>query len=191
MASPTDNPPAAIDPAARRRDWLYCAVIAAAVLASYLPAAGAPFVFDSRSLETSASKQVVQPLWRAVTRGERGFVDWTFAWNYRLGGLEPRSYRLTNIAIHIANALLLMAIARGVLTSQPASDRLAAAAPHLAFAIALLWAVHPLATQGVTYVIQRYELVMSTCLLLTLLCVQQGLKSRLAPCWYAAAILCC
>jgi hypothetical protein len=38
----------------------------------------------------------------------------------------------------------------------------------LALAVALLWTLHPLQTEAVTYVIQRVESLMGLCYLLTL-----------------------
>ena len=42
------------------------------------------------------------------------------------------------------------------------------AALPLALAIAMLWVVHPLQTESVTYIIQRAESMMGLCYLLTL-----------------------
>ena len=91
-------------------------------------------------------------------------------------------------------------------------------APHtfLAFAIALLWAVHPLQTESVTYIVQRAESLCGLFYLLTLYCFIRGASrgrdwglgirdwdqprapdsnpQSLIPnpfLWYAAAVLCC
>ena len=58
-----------------------------------------------------------------------------------------------------------------------------AASTALAFSIALLWAVHPLNTQAVTYVVQRVESMMSLFLLLTLYFAIRGDQ--------ALAVICC
>jgi len=52
----------------------------------------------------------------------------------------------------------------------PASGLPAANAAFLAFAIALLWTLHPLQTEAVTYIVQRTESLMGLCYLLTLYC---------------------
>ncbi len=54
----------------------------------------------------------------------------------------------------------------------------ALAATPLALAVALLWAVHPLQTQAVTYLIQRCESLVSLFYLLTLYCVIRGAESQ-------------
>ncbi len=61
----------------------------------------------------------------------------------------------------------------------------------IAFAVALLWAVHPLQTQSVTYVIQRGESLMGLFYLLTLYCAIRGLHSTRRFGWYGAAIVAC
>ncbi|MEK7786522.1 MAG: glycosyltransferase family 39 protein, partial [Chloroflexota bacterium] len=62
---------------------------------------------------------------------------------------------------------------------------------YFAFAVALLWAVHPLQTQSVTYVIQRGESLMGLFYLLTLYCAIRGLHSSRRRGWYGAAIVAC
>ena len=59
-------------------------------------------------------------------------------------------------------------------------DRWAAAATPLALAIALLWAVHPLQTESVTYIVQRAESLVGLFYLLTLYCFIRGADSARA-----------
>ena len=63
----------------------------------------------------------------------------------------------------------------------------------LAFAIALLWALHPLQTESVTYIVQRAESLCGLFYLLTLYCVIRGAASasRACPLASIAAILAC
>ena len=51
-------------------------------------------------------------------------------------------------------------------------------APWLALAIALLWTLHPLQTEAVTYVIQRVESLMGLFFLLTLYCFIRGIRAN-------------
>ena len=51
--------------------------------------------------------------------------------------------------------------------------------------------LHPLQTQGVTYVIQRSESLMGLFYLLTMYCVIRGADSRRSALWYAGATACC
>jgi tetratricopeptide (TPR) repeat protein len=61
----------------------------------------------------------------------------------------------------------------------------------LAFCAALLWVVHPLQTQAVTYVIQRMESLMGLFYLLTLYCFIRSASSPKPLLWHAAAVAAC
>jgi len=136
--------------------------------AVYFNSLSAPFTFDDdhaivineqiRNLSTSLS-----PTEQGSPLAGRPLVSLTFAVNYAAGGLDPRGYRLVNIAIHVVNALLLFAVAaRTLRVSGVANSR------DVAFAIALIWMVHPLVTEPVDYVSQRTELMMAAFFLATL-----------------------
>jgi tetratricopeptide (TPR) repeat protein len=71
----------------------------------------------------------------------------SYAIDHALFGLDPRGFRLTNILIHLANALLLASIARAFV------------GPRAALAAALLFALHPVATEAVTYISGRRDVL--------------------------------
>ncbi|HMB70853.1 MAG TPA: tetratricopeptide repeat protein, partial [bacterium] len=75
-------------------------------------------------------------------------VLWTWAVDFRLHGEDPTGYHVTNIAIHLANVLLLYRLAWLLMAGMRARGP-------AAFAAAAVFAVHPLATQSVTYLTQR------------------------------------
>jgi Flp pilus assembly protein TadD len=60
-----------------------------------------------------------------------------------------------------------------------------------AAAVALLWGLHPLQTEAVTYVIQRAESLMGLCYLLTLYCFVRAQASPARAGWLAASAGCC
>jgi len=154
--------------------WGLGFVLAAVGVAVFWNSLPAPFTFDDdhaivineqiRHLSTSLS-----PTERGSPLAGRPVVSLTFAINYALGELNVRGYRLVNIAIHVINALVLLAIAARTLRV-----RGVAKAPELAFAIALIWMVHPLVTEPVDYVSQRTELMMALFFLLTLRFAQRA-----------------
>ena len=57
--------------------------------------------------------------------------------------------------------------------------------------IAIVWTVHPLQTESVTYTIQRAESLMGLCYLLTLYCMLRGAASAHRGRWYLAAVIAC
>jgi tetratricopeptide (TPR) repeat protein len=112
-------------------------------------------------------------------RGPRWLGDLTFALNIRVGGHAVRGFHVVNVAIHLANALLVLALARAVLRTPAlrgasAGPLLRAWLPLLA---ATLFALHPLATQSVSYVVQRFTALATLFFLLSLLL---HLRARLA-----------
>lgn len=96
----------------------------------------------------------------------------SFALNYAVHGLDVKGYHLVNILIHAANSLLLYLILR--LTFQ--TPRILNAARNfsiesrsfIALFTALLFAVHPLQTQAVTYIVQRFASLAALFYLLSL-----------------------
>src|SRR5262249_26027616 len=87
-----------------------------------------------------------------------------------------------NLAIHAAAALLLFGIVRR--TTRSAA---------IGFASALIWAVHPLQTQAVTYVVQRTESLMGLFLLLTLYAAIRAwdAPARARAWWYGLSSAAC
>jgi protein O-mannosyl-transferase len=116
----------------------------------------------------------------------------SFALDERLHGLDPAWFHATNVAIHVATALLVLALVRLLFRTRRLRDsRLAPLAPSIAFAAALLFVAHPLCTQAVTYVVQRLT---SLAALLYLAALVLYLRARLggfrpaAVAWYAGAL---
>jgi tetratricopeptide (TPR) repeat protein len=105
----------------------------------------------------------------------------SLALNWRLGGLDPWGYHLFNLAVHIGAAIALFAIVRRTLLAEPLRGLLGRDSWPLALTVALLWLVHPLQTESVTYIVQRREAMMGLCFLLTLYAVIRGAASRGAP----------
>lgn len=110
---------------------------------------------------------VLRPPVDAPTGG-RPLANLTFALTYALGGPEPWAHRLFNVVLHGATALLVFGIVRRTVALPGMPARLQAQAFEIGAATALIWAVHPLLTQCVTYISQRTEIQMAACYLLTL-----------------------
>ena len=124
--------------------------------------------------------------------GGRPFVSLTLALNWAMGGTHVRGYHAVNLAIHILAAWTLFGVIRRTLLLPTMPRSFAAAATPLAFAAALIWAVHPLQTAAVTYIIQRTESLVSLFYLLTLYCViRSAASARNAGNWYMGATLSC
>lgn len=95
----------------------------------------------------------------------------SFAVNYALGGKDAWTYKLTNLLVHLANALLMFWLLLRVLAQARAGRPWS---PLGAFTIALIWAVHPLQVSSVLYVVQRMETLALTFVLLALIAYVHG-----------------
>ena len=79
----------------------------------------------------------------------------TFALNYRIHKLDVFGYHLINIIIHIMNAVVVFLIAKKIfaIAGQDSRKNISFYAP---FITALIFLVHPVQTQAVTYISQRF-----------------------------------
>ncbi len=115
-----------------------------------------PFVFDDQPTiqENAKIRNPGNFFTPDVLRSPRPLVDFTFALNYHFGKLRVFGYHLVNLFIHIANGILVFFLSRMLfrkLSGMDDPDSFLAAL----FA-ALIFIAHPLQTQAVTYIAQRY-----------------------------------
>jgi protein O-mannosyl-transferase len=81
----------------------------------------------------------------------------TFHLNYALDGFNPRWFRALNILIHAANAVLIYALLSLLVgRGEKSGTRPRGSIIFIPATAALLFAAHPLATESVTYIIQRF-----------------------------------
>jgi protein O-mannosyl-transferase len=118
----------------------------------------------------------------ATTIG-RPLLSLSFAVNRALFGASPAGFHAVNVAIHAAAALVLFDVVRRTLAARAADG-----ATPLAFAVAAIWALHPLQTESVTYVCQRAESLAGLLILLTVWAAQRGATSARPARWHALAV---
>jgi protein O-mannosyl-transferase len=138
-------------------------LLVAAAWIAYLNSLHGPFVFDDLpSIPANSSLHHWREVWSPPTKGEtvtgRPVLNASFAINYRIGGNEVVGYHVVNFVIHACAGLLLFGIARRTIR------RIWPSAKHgvdgCAFVATLIWIVHPLQTEAVTYIVQRAESLM-------------------------------
>jgi tetratricopeptide (TPR) repeat protein len=166
-----------------------------ATLLAYAGAVNTAFVFDDTYWITR-NAQIGDAAGYLGSSPDRALVSLTVLLNYRLGGTNPLGYHLFNVGVHLAAGLTLFCLVRRLLALPRWGGRFAGRADGMAFAAALLWLVHPLNTQAVTYVIQRAESMMGLFFLLTFYCWVRAAGGGgrgwfvLAAASYLAACLC-
>lgn len=171
-------------------------LVAGAGLAVYANALGHPFVFDDAgaivengTIRSPGASLAGGPA-QMATAG-RPVVNVSFALNYLAGDLAPWGYQATNLVIHVACALLLIALFRR-LFSLPALARITDGAQlGLATSLAFLWVLHPLTTEIVNYAAQRSEALMAFACLVTLYAGVRALDSSRPAAWQATAVTAC
>jgi protein O-mannosyl-transferase len=166
-----------------------------AVVLAFATTLDAPFFLDDgQAIERNPHILALSPLSRALGApaqspvSGRPLVSLSLALNYAAGGLRPRGYHVVNLALHAAAALLLWGIARRTLRSPGLPAWVGESAEAMAFAIAMLWAVHPLHTEVIAYVVSRTESLMAVCYLLTLYAAIRGSTGQGSRLWLAVAV---
>ncbi len=150
-----------------------------AALLAYADSFSAPMIFDMTDLlKRNTAIHTLWPPWAPMIGTNRPLGLWSFAVNYALGGTNVWGYHAVNLAIHLAAAIVLLTIVRRTLSRGRLAPRFAPAASWLALAVALLWLLHPLQTQSVTYIYQRFESLMGLFFLLTLYCFIRGASAE-------------
>ena len=154
------------------RNIFFLAMLTLLGLVAYLNSLPNGFHFDDyptivengaiRSLKLIPAYFVDTTTWTlSPLRDWRPVVLVTFALNYRMGGIDPVIFRLTNLVLHIATSLFLFLILKDIL-SRPAA-RLAPASPRtatgLALSAALLFLVHTANSEVVNYIFARSTLL--------------------------------
>ena len=179
----------------RRGVFLAAAVLVLATVAAYGNSLRVPFLFDD--IPSTVENPTIRRLWpigpillppghyAAVQR--RPIINASLAVNYAMSGENPWSYHaLQRRGARLWRRWCCSAIVRRTLLLPRSRDRFARAATPLAAAVALLWAVHPLLTDAVTYIIQRTEVLAGLFYLLTLYCTIRSDSAPRPERWYIA-----
>jgi tetratricopeptide (TPR) repeat protein len=184
---------------------LCSALIVTAGILAYANSLSVPFHYDD-SIGIVENSQI-RRLWPITvplsppSEGQpvsgRPVANLSLAVNYAIGGLDVTGYHVVNIALHIGCALLLFGIVRQTLRLPAFQGGIGKRSDWFALASALIWLLHPLQTQAVSYISARTESLMGLFYLLTLYSSiragQAGLSAnvRRERAWTAAAIASC
>lgn len=176
--------------------WLGGVLLALCLFAAYHHTFQVPYLLDDAdSIEKNPSIRsfataLFPPKNSGITAGGRPLLNLSLAVNYRLGGTEVIGYHVGNLLIHFAAALCLFGVVRRTLKLPALVGRFGTQAMQIAWFTSALWALHPMQTESVTYIIQRAESLVGLCYLLTLYAFIRSMEkpSRL---WPALTFLAC
>ena len=187
--------------------FVHCLLIVFVCLLAYSNTFYNSFIFDdidNINLNNAISSFSASGDYGFFLHSRRGVGYLSFLINYRLGGLNVFGYHLFNIAIHLANALLVYGLV--LTTANKYRNHEDSKNNHrqwlypalIAFFPAMLFAAHPVQTQAVTYVVQRFTSLCTLFYLAGILCY--ALARRVADKqpsphiklwgWLATALIC-
>jgi tetratricopeptide (TPR) repeat protein len=168
--------------------WLFLSLllVAAVGVAAYSNTFSVPFLFDDE--QAIATNNITKELSRifaghGLHYNPRRIVGYlTLALNYRYGGLDVTGYHVVNLVIHITSAFLVYALAAVTLktpffVSDPMSPErrsLPPASALIPLVAALLFVAHPVQTQAVTYIVQRFASLATLFYLAAVVCYARG-----------------
>jgi tetratricopeptide (TPR) repeat protein len=150
------------------------ALLFALAVAIYLPGINGPFLFDDRENITSIPVMKMSTLSLPGARDamfawgtwypDRGLARLSFALNYYFAGgrFDSFAFKLTNVAIHLLNGLLVywlsvLLLRRYAGGARPSSaeEGWSAMQSYLPLLVTALWLLHPIQLTSVLYVVQR------------------------------------
>ena len=199
--------------------WLVVVVLIAATVWAYSTSFAGVFVMDDKfAIADNPNIKALWPLTTSMSSPEespvsgRPIASLTLAINYALAPEEVRDvlspggpsappelrerflrnvwgYHFFNLLLHVLTALAMYGVIRRTLCTPRLRARFGQVSTPLAFVASLIWVVHPLLTDAITYVAQRTEVLMGLFFFLTLYC---SIRAWNAPrLWTAAAIASC
>jgi tetratricopeptide (TPR) repeat protein len=166
-------------------------LIAAMVCAAYSNSFRVPELFDddasisqNPSLRSFASA-LHPPSYATV--GGRPVLNLSLALSRAISPHSLWGFHLLNLLVHVGSACLLFAVVARTMSGRPSSGRA------VALVAALLWALHPMQTESVTYLVQRAESLMGLFYLTALYAFirSAAAKGAAARWWAAASALAC
>ena len=183
-----------------RRVLAVAFVLTLAALGAYWNSFNVPLLFDdSLAISDNPSIRHLEQLGLvlspppAVSTAARPLLNLSFALNYAAGGASVQGYHAVNLLIHICAGLVLLGIVHRTLLLPVLRRRYGDAALPMAVFAALLWILHPVQTEAVTYISQRAESLMGLFYLLTLYCFVRSVtaESRNCNCWLILSVAAC
>ena len=174
---------------AEPRRWPVFILIAAAAVVYFNSFSGVALLDDARTIIQNES--IRQFSWERLFRQRRPTVWLSLVFNYCVGGQDLWGYHLVNLAVHILAGLTLYGVVFRTLITQRLRASYVRSAQWCALVVALIWLVHPLQTESVTYLIQRSESMMGLFYLLTIYCLIRGSSSSRSRLWHLCAVVAC
>lgn len=141
------------------------------VVAVYLPALPASFQFDDWQVVMGDPRVASLSAWWNAMPGMRALTKLSFALNHEAGG-GVAAFRAVNVLLHALNSTLVFLLARRLARLLRSADGQGALI--VAATTTLIFALHPVQTESVTYVVARSNVLAGSFCLLSLLAWLRG-----------------
>lgn len=174
--------------AVKRFNLIAFVLIAALILISYSNTFRSEFHFDDNPsiVENQGIRHLTMDSFLSQFAGTRPIVNVSLWINYQLSGLNVIGWHIFNIGFHIANSIFVYLLILWTLSLPSLRARYGARARRMALFGALIFALHPIQTESVTYIISRTELLATFFYLATFLFFIKGVNTRKSR-YYVAA----
>jgi protein O-mannosyl-transferase len=187
-----------METSSRKSLYVFAAFLLVLVLGSYSNSFNAGFQYDDfHQLVKNANIRTLGNIpgfftnasigsYFAGSKGYRPLTTASFAVNYALSGYDVRAYHAVNLLLHFINALLVFLIVAAVLKSAGRENQYG-----IALVASLIFAVHPIQTNAVTYISGRAVLLASVFTLTAFYCFMRyrsAADARTAFLWAAASV---
>ncbi len=145
----------------KRFNWVAYGLITILVLVAYGNTFNASFHFDDNPaiIENPNIRHVTMDNLMTLIRGLRPVVSLSIMLNYQLFALNVAGWHAFNIGVHILCSIFFYLLILNTLRLPVFGDRYEQSAKRMALFGSLLFAVHPIQTESVTYIISRSELL--------------------------------
>lgn len=166
-----------------------------AALVAYSNSFGVPFLFDDTMnvVGNFSAKHLSTSLFPPAdsVTGGRPLLNLSFALNYAFGQLNVAGYHAVNLCIHVAAALVLFGVFRRALYLRKVGSIVRGHEDAIALLASLIWTVHPIQTEAVTYISQRAESLMALFYLITIYGFLRAVGSKRSALWLVLSISAC
>lgn len=138
-----------------------------------------PNILDNRNIHIRNLKpeSLIQTFYSRPTApgkiGEKPYRPlsfFTFAVNWYIGGDKVRGYHIVNTLIHFWTTFFLFMASLNLLGAPNLKEKFERSKYFIAFLSAALWAINPIQTQAVTYIVQRMASLAAMFYILSILC---------------------
>ena len=157
----------------------------------YAAAVRIPFIYDDNRMvvENLAIRDLSNLRAVLILEATRPILNLSYAIDYALFGPSAPGFHTTNVLLHALNVVLLFLLAWRLAEDEEPSTGPAVRPQIVALTAAVLFAVHPMMTESVTYVAGRSEVLCTTFFLLAFFAARRWMLGG-ARVWWLAAIAC-